>query len=40
LVAAPVVSEISPLFPTLDVPDVNDSFPLTPELPALLVCTM
>ena len=39
LVAAPVTIEIRPLFPTLDVPDVKDSFPLTPELPALLVCT-
>jgi hypothetical protein len=39
-VAAPVVKEISPLLPTLDVPDVKDSFPLTPEFPALLVCTM
>ena len=39
LVAAPVTIEIKPLLPTLDVPDVKDSFPLTPELPALLVCT-
>ena len=35
-----MVKEISPLLPTLDVPDVKDSFPLTPEFPALLVCTM
>jgi hypothetical protein len=39
-VADPVSRNKDPDDPALLVPDVKDSFPLTPEFPALLVCTM